>query len=145
MSKSSPDSAIFMEDSEQEVNRKIGKSFCPLNKLEGNRTIEFIQFFAFVYAGKFHIQRAEKYGGDLFYDSFEKFCEDYEKGLIFPDDIKTSIAREINKILNPVRKHFAEDPFAKKIYDMVKIYQKENDELKKKEAKNQPKVEAKEE
>jgi tyrosyl-tRNA synthetase len=30
MSKSDPDSAIFMEDSEAEVNSKIKKSFCPV-------------------------------------------------------------------------------------------------------------------
>jgi len=29
MSKSNPDSAIFMEDSAQEVIKKIKKSFCP--------------------------------------------------------------------------------------------------------------------
>jgi len=29
MSKSDPDSAIFMEDTIEDVNRKIKKSFCP--------------------------------------------------------------------------------------------------------------------
>ncbi len=29
MSKSDPDSAIFMEDSVEDVNRKIKKAFCP--------------------------------------------------------------------------------------------------------------------
>ena len=29
MSKSNPDSAIFMEDTPEDVNRKIKKAFCP--------------------------------------------------------------------------------------------------------------------
>lgn len=29
MSKSHPDSAIFMEDTEEDVNRKMKKAFCP--------------------------------------------------------------------------------------------------------------------
>ena len=33
MSKSDPESAIFMEDSEQEVNTKIKKAFCPPNQV----------------------------------------------------------------------------------------------------------------
>lgn len=33
MSKSNPDAAIFMEDTEAEVNRKIKKAFCPEKQL----------------------------------------------------------------------------------------------------------------
>ena len=33
MSKSNPDSAIFMEDTESDVNRKIKKAFCPPAKV----------------------------------------------------------------------------------------------------------------
>ena len=145
MSKSNPDSAIFMEDSEEEVRRKIKRSFCPPKTVSGNSTIEFVKFFAFFYAGKFHVKRLEKYGGDLHYECFDKFCADYEQGLIDPADVKSNLAETINRILEPVRRHFAEDPFAKKINELVKMYQKENEEAKRKEAKTQPKQEVKSE
>ena len=35
MSKSDPNSAIFMEDSEQEVKTKIKKAFCPPQQVGG--------------------------------------------------------------------------------------------------------------
>lgn len=137
MSKSNPDSAIFMEDSADEVRRKIKKSFCPPAELKGNRTIEFVQYFAFMYFGKFEIKRLEVHGGDLHYDSFDKFKEDYAKGLVDPKDVKTNLSECINKILDPVRRHFEEDPYARKVFELVKIYQKENEELKKKELKEE--------
>merc|ERR1719482_787541 len=36
MSKSDPNSAIFMEDAEHDVNSKIKKSFCPPGVVQGN-------------------------------------------------------------------------------------------------------------
>ncbi len=70
MSKSDPDSAIFMEDSEEEVNRKIKKSYCPEGTTEGNRTLEFVEYFTFKYFGHFNIKREEKYGGDISFTNY---------------------------------------------------------------------------
>jgi len=39
MSKSDPDSAIFMEDTIEDVNRKIKKAFCPEKKIVENNPI----------------------------------------------------------------------------------------------------------
>ncbi len=35
MSKSNPDSAIFMNDSAENVERKINKAYCPEGEIEG--------------------------------------------------------------------------------------------------------------
>ena len=141
MSKSDPNSAIFMEDSTDDIKRKIKKAFCPPNEIKGNAVIEFVKYFVFLHCGKFHIKRLEKYGGDLHYDSFDTFCDDYQKGLIDPNDVKTNLAEYLDKLIEPVRKHFKEDPHARKIGELVKVYQKENEEAKKKEAKNEKKSE----
>jgi tyrosyl-tRNA synthetase len=34
MSKSDPDSAIFMEDTAADVDRKIGSAYCPMDEFE---------------------------------------------------------------------------------------------------------------
>ena len=47
MSKSKPDSAIFMEDSPEEVTRKIKKAFCPPKVLEGNPILDYCKNIAF--------------------------------------------------------------------------------------------------
>ena len=45
MSKSDPDSAIFMEDTIEDVNRKIKKSFCPEKIVEGNPILDYCKRF----------------------------------------------------------------------------------------------------
>jgi len=46
MSKSRPDSAIFMTDSEEEVNRKINMSYCPLT-IHENPVMEYARYIVF--------------------------------------------------------------------------------------------------
>lgn len=64
MSKSDPDSAIFMEDSETEVRTKIKKAFCPPEVVEGNPCIEYIRFIILPWFGKFSVTRPAENGGD---------------------------------------------------------------------------------
>ena len=47
MSKSDPDSAIFMEDSEAEVNSKIKKSFCPIGIVQANPILDYVKNIIF--------------------------------------------------------------------------------------------------
>ena len=47
MSKSNPDSAIFMEDSAEEVVRKIKKAFCPPNIVQGNPIMDYCKNIVF--------------------------------------------------------------------------------------------------
>ena len=64
MSKSDPSSAIFMEDTEQEVNTKIKKAFCPPQIVEGNPCVVYVQKICFPWFGKFDIFRKEDFGGN---------------------------------------------------------------------------------
>lgn len=52
MSKSDPDSAIFMEDSVTDVNRKIKKAFCPPEVVEGNPIIDYAHHIVLGYYGE---------------------------------------------------------------------------------------------
>ena len=59
------DSAIFMEDSEEDVNRKIKDAYCVEKEIEGNPVIEYVKYVTFPSLGYLLIKRPEKYGGDL--------------------------------------------------------------------------------
>lgn len=72
--------------------------------------------------GKFELKRPEKYGGDKLYKTFEEMCNDYKDGSLFPKDVKDNVARLINDMVEPVRKHFENDPEAKKILQLVKSF-----------------------
>ena len=122
MSKSIPDSAIFMEDPPEEVNRKIKKAYCPEKQVENNPIFDYIKYLIFPRFGKFELKRAEKHGGDKTYNTYEQMCEDYLKGDLYPLDVKLNVARLINDMIDPVRRHFENDPEAKKILKLVNSF-----------------------
>ena len=122
MSKSIPDSAIFMEDSAEDVERKIKKAYCPEKNIDDNPIFDYIKYLIFPRFGKFELKRPEKFGGDKLYKTYEEMCEDYLKGDLFPGDVKPNVARIINSMIEPVRKHFENDPEAKKILELVNSF-----------------------
>jgi len=122
MSKSIPDSAIFMEDSAKEVERKIKKAYCPEKDVDDNPIFDYIKYLIIPRFGKFELKRPEKYGGDKVYNTYEEICEDYKKGDLNPGDVKPNVARLINEMIEPVRKHFENDPEAKKILQLVNSF-----------------------
>lgn len=57
------------------------------------------------------------------YNTFEELASDYEKELLHPGDLKPALIKGINKLVQPVRDHFANDPKARKILELVKSFQ----------------------
>jgi len=64
MSKSNPDSAIFMEDSAEDVSRKIKKAFCPPGVVEGNPILDYCKNIVFGARGQLRVQRVPENGGN---------------------------------------------------------------------------------
>jgi len=64
MSKSDPNSAIFMEDSEADVSVKIKKSYCPPGVVEANPCLEYIQYVILPWFSSFEVTRKEENGGN---------------------------------------------------------------------------------
>jgi len=120
MSKSDPDSAIFMEDSEEDVKRKIKKAFCPEKIVEGNPILDYAKSIIFESFASFTIHRDAKNGGDRHYDSYTALEADFVNGVLHPVDLKLNVADGINKLLQPVREHFSKDPYARKLLETIK-------------------------
>jgi tyrosyl-tRNA synthetase len=66
MSKSDPDSAIFMEDEPADVKRKIKKSYCPPGVVAGNPCLEMLRLIVFVTKDQFVVHRKPEDGGDMY-------------------------------------------------------------------------------
>lgn len=124
MSKSDPSSAIYMEDSEQDVNTKIKGAFCPEVTVEGNPVLEYLKYIVFPSIDELVIKRSEANGGDLVYTTYDALEKDFAAGSLHPGDVKPATARAINTILQPVRDHFKKDAHAKQILARVKQYTK---------------------
>ena len=107
MSKSVPDSAIFMTDSEAEVERKIAKAFCPEKQVEENPVLEYCRHLIFERKKSMKIERPSKFGGNVEYRSIEGLEKEFSSGKLHPADLKNATSKYVNALLLPVRKHFS--------------------------------------
>ena len=119
MSKSKPDSAIFMTDTEEDITRKISKAYCPEKQVEENPIIEYARYLVFEKFGKLSIVRPEKFGGNLEVKNYAELEKLYSEGKIHPMDLKASVSKAINEMIKPVREHFVKNAKARKLKELV--------------------------
>jgi tyrosyl-tRNA synthetase len=124
MSKSDPDSAIFMEDTEAEIRRKIiKKAYCKPQSLKENPVLDWFRYFVMDYYGSFEVVRSAENGGNKVYYSMAEVNTDFENGDLHPRDLKENLVKGLNDILIPVRKHFETNTEARRLFGKVKEYQ----------------------
>lgn len=105
MSKSKEGSAIFVDDTEEEIRRKMKKAFCP-PEVVGNPVLQIAKHILFnYYTETLVIKRPEKWGGDMKIQSYEELENIYSKGELHPMDLKSAVAEELVRILKPVRQY----------------------------------------
>jgi tyrosyl-tRNA synthetase len=100
---SSKGNYISVRDSAEEVERKIRKAYCPAQQVEDNPIIQIVQYHIFPRFGELKVERDEKYGGDVTYNSLDELLSDYKSGKLHPLDLKRAVAKYLNKILENVR------------------------------------------
>jgi tyrosyl-tRNA synthetase len=120
MSKSKPDTAIFVHDTAEEIRRKIGKAFCPEKVAENNPILEYNRYIIFKRLKSVKIERDKKFGGDLEYKSYAEMESDFIQGKLHPVDLKNSTSENLNKIIEPIRRHFEKNEKAGRLYQIVK-------------------------
>jgi tyrosyl-tRNA synthetase len=122
MSKSNPDSAIFMTDSTDDINRKIKKAYCPEKSTVDNPIMEYCKYIIFEKFPVMEITRPEKFGGNLEIHSYDELVKIYEEGQLHPMDLKAASAFYINELLKPVRGHFENNNKAKSLFEQVQSF-----------------------
>ncbi|CAE8651731.1 unnamed protein product, partial [Polarella glacialis] len=137
MSKSDPDSAIFMEDSAEDVERKIRNAYCPTKPESASKVAEddemhlvkddlmnpcldYLRYILFAVEG--YTFKA----GDKVYTTFQDARAAFVAGEISETVLKDHLIVEINLLLEPVRQHFEQDANAKQILAQVTQWKKEN-------------------
>lgn len=110
MSKSKPDSAVFIHDEPDEIKRKVNNAFAPEGEVEFNPILDWSKHLIFYDEGSsLTIKRDEKFGGDITYNSYTKLEEDYQNKKLHPQDLKAAVAEWLIEKLEPARIYF-EDP-----------------------------------
>ncbi len=109
MSKSKPDSCVFVHDSEEEIRSKINKAFCPEGEVEFNPIMNWCQHLIFPLKGELSVEREEKFGGNLHFETFEELATVYKNNQLHPQDLKVAVAKSLIELLEPARRIFDND------------------------------------
>ena len=98
---------IAVDEPEESVEQKLMGAFCPPKIAEGNPILQIFKHAIFPspeQSGEVTIERSEKYGGNVSYESYEKLELDYVEGKVHPSDLKINAVRSLNEVLEPIRK-----------------------------------------
>jgi tyrosyl-tRNA synthetase len=101
---SSKDNFISVDDTAEEISRKIKKAYCKIGDIEENPILALFRYHIFPRYETVVIERPEKFGGNLTYTSYSEMESAFMAEDIHPMDLKNSAAKYINEILDPVRK-----------------------------------------
>lgn len=104
---SSKGNFIAVDDSVEEISKKINKSYCPQGEIEDNPMIEIAETFVYPNQEKLLIKRPEKFGGNIEL-THEELLKDFANGDLHPMDLKNGIKDFLIEYLAPVREYMEE-------------------------------------
>ncbi len=102
---SSKGNNIAVDESAEDIEKKIKGAFCPAKVVENNPVLAICKYHIFprIEAGM-TVERPAKFGGDVHYDRYEALEADFVSGAMHPMDLKMTCAKYMIEILEPVRK-----------------------------------------
>lgn len=133
MSKSDPDSAIFMEDTAEDVERKLRQAYCPRvaqsfgevtedglaqGNDDKNPVLDYYQCVIFAAPGGCTVVNGRQF------KTYEQLEAAFLAEEISEEALKDSLISEINRLLDPVREHFRSHAEAHELLEQVKSFRK---------------------
>ena len=119
MSKSNPDSSIFMTDTPQQVEAKLKKAYCPEKVVTENPVLEYMRHIVFERFPEVTVERPEKFGGSVTFHGYPELELAFAEGRLHPMDLKKTCGVHVNRMLQPVREHFEKDAKARALKEQV--------------------------
>jgi tyrosyl-tRNA synthetase len=119
MSKSKPETSIFVHDSTDVIMKKVNSAYCPPKVLDWNALIEYSRYIIFRKLKSLRIERPDKYGGTVEFRSPEELEDAYVGGRLHPADLKKGVGEALDGIISPIREHFVKNPAARRLYETV--------------------------
>lgn len=110
MSKSDPDSGIFIHDSPDDIKRKLKGAHCPQKETQANPVLDLLRMVVWPRTQSLTVKRPEKFGGDKSYTDFAQVEADFASGALHPMDLKAAVGDALVTLLQPVRDYFAKHP-----------------------------------
>lgn len=106
MSKSKPDSAVFIHDSEDEIRRKVSKAFCPEGEANYNPILNWAKLLIFSRESSITISRKPEHGGDLIFNNYGELEKSFVERKLHPMDLKNFVSGYLIELLKPAREFF---------------------------------------
>ena len=117
MSKSDPNSGVFMHDSDDEIKSKIKKAWCEEGNIENNPLLEITKHVILHDFNEFNIERPEKFGGNITYTDYSQLENDFSQKKLHPSDLKQTVSNYLIKIINPIRENLT---INEELFDAIK-------------------------
>ncbi|MCE4606663.1 MAG: tyrosine--tRNA ligase [Desulfurococcales archaeon] len=110
MSKSKPESSVFIHDKPDDIRKKLERAYCPPKREEFNPVLEINKYILFNRGGfELVVERPQKYGGTVVYHEYNTLLEDYIHGKLHPADLKKATAEALIELLTPIRERLFSD------------------------------------
>jgi tyrosyl-tRNA synthetase len=120
MSKSDPSSTIFLHEAPETIRKKIRKTYCPMGETENNPILEINKYILFAQPGfKLIVERPEKYGGTVVYETYEELEKDFAEKKLHPADLKNATANALIEFLKPVREKLLSDNTVREYIELI--------------------------
>jgi tyrosyl-tRNA synthetase len=109
MSKSKPDTALFVHDTIEEIDKKIKKAYCPMSVEITDKTVNSVPLLNWakhmIFPSKLNIiiEKLESSGESKVYVDYEELEKDYLAGEIFPLTLKNGVSKTIKDWFAPIR------------------------------------------
>ncbi len=103
MSKSDPNSGIFIHNSDDEIKKKISKAWCEEANTQNNPLLEIARTIIFHEFNEMNVERPEKFGGNISYTDYNQLETDFAEKKLHPGDLKQTVGSYLVKIISPIR------------------------------------------
>jgi len=103
MSKSDPNSGIFIHNTDDEIRKKISKAWCEEVNTQNNPLLEIARTIIFHEFDEMNIERPEKFGGNISYSNYNQLRTDFAEKKLHPGDLKQTVGSYLVKIISPIR------------------------------------------
>jgi len=104
MSKSDPNSGIFIHNTDEEIKKKISKAWCEEANIQNNPLLEIAKTVIFHEFNEMKVERPEKFGGNVSYSNYSQLETDFVEKKLHPGDLKQTVGNYLVKIISPIRK-----------------------------------------
>jgi tyrosyl-tRNA synthetase len=117
MSKSDPNSGVFIHNSDDEIRTKIKKAWCEEANIQNNPLLEISKHVIFHEFNEIKVERPEKFGGNMTYTNYNQLESDFAEKKLHPTDLKQTVGEYLVKVISPIREKLN---LSQELFDAIK-------------------------